>query len=81
MENILFGKLRAFVAVERSQGNERCSVRPSSALSDVVYLHVDDTSLSFSFLSRLSQAVSPKFEIFSGYTDKSTSFDIQFILD
>lgn len=74
---ITLDKIRAFIADEVLLGNERCSVRPSSKLSDVVYLHVDDTSLSFLFLERLSQAVSPDFEICSL---NSTSFDIQFIL-
>lgn len=74
-------KIRDFVAAEVQQGNERCFVCPSSKLSDVVYLHVEDTSLSFSFLSRLAKAVSPKFEIFTSYSSETTSYDIQFILD
>lgn len=76
---ITIDKIRDFVAAEASQGNERLSVRPSSKLSDVVYLHVDDTSVSFSLLSRLAVAVSPEFEIFRD-TD-TTSYDIQFIID
>lgn len=74
-------KIRDFVAAEAFQGNERLSVRPSSDLSDVVYLHVDDTSLSFSFLSRLAISVSSEFEIFRSFASDSTSYDIQFIID
>lgn len=77
---ITINKIRDFVASEAAQGNERCSVRLSKILTDVVYIHVDDTSLSFLFLSRLAIAVSPDFEICC-LTSKSNSFDIQFIID
>lgn len=77
----IVNKLRDFVASEVLQGYERCSVVASSSMSDVVYIHVDDISLSFSFLSRLAVFVSPRFEIFCNNTGASVSFDIQFTLE
>ena len=78
---ITLDKIKSFIADEVALGYERCSVRPSSALNDVVYLHVEDSSISFLFLERLSVAVSPDFHIFSCVSDYSgRSFDIQFIL-
>lgn len=73
----LYQSVLDFVAEEKFQGNNKLTVVPSTSLSDVFYLRIDDSMINSAFLVRVAELGS--YAIFRALDGHS--FDLQFIHD